>query len=322
MIDPTQPHMHLVTFAPIHGPDHNAPLGVLGLYGVMEPGILPYPFIQFLIGAIFGLPPAAVFIYGCVRLYRRRQGNLHSGHESLQLHDADAVRCHTITAQETERKRISQDLHDGICQYLNAIKLRLQNISTGLAANHAADACTEIEEVVQVVTSASDEVRRISLALRPAMLDDLGLVATLNWLCREFSSTHPDIALIKDVNIQEQDIPDRLKTTIFRISQEALTNVAKHSHATHVHIALEVETGDKGSSLSLTVTDNGRGFDPSAERCHIRSDGGLGMHSMRERAQLDGGMLQIHSAQDTGTRIRARWPIQQAITHPDLSQNP
>lgn len=300
-----QPHIHLVTFAPIRSQPQGAALGVLGLYAIADSGAEPDLAARPLIAAAFAVPPLALLLLGGGYAYRRSR-NVRPARDTP---GDDGARCHTITAQETERKRISRDLHDGIGQYLSAIKIHLQHIATDRDNRLPVDTREEIEGVARFVANASDEVRRISLALRPTMLDDLGLLATVNWLCREFSVAHPDIVLRKHVALEEQDIPEALKTAAYRILQESLTNVAKHSHATRVDVMLEKAGDDKQPVLKLTVADDGQGFNP-CETCHHQREGsGVGLHSMRERAETSGGELYIHSQKKAGTRIQALWPL-------------
>lgn len=306
----SEPHMHLVTFAPIHGSAGTHPLAILGLYAVADPGAIPYPMVKPLIATSFSAVPLLLLLMGGGYMYRRvKEGQPMIGPRLYTGGGESAVRCHTIAAQETERKRISRDLHDGIGQYLNAIKIHLQHIASSKEDRLSSDACDEIKDVVRVVTTASDEVRRISLALRPTMLDDLGLVATMSWLCREFVMQHQNISLHKRVEVDEEVIPDELKTAIYRILQEALTNVAKHSRATRVEVMLGKIVDGRNGSLCLTVLDDGQGFDHDEVRQQHRTDGGLGLHSMRERAELDGGVLTIRSSKKEGTCVKATWPL-------------
>ena len=309
----SEPHVHLVTFAPIYGPAGTPPLAVLGLYAVADPGVIPYPMVKPLLATSFSAAPLLLLLMGGFYTYRRvKEGQPLIGPRRHGEDGESVVRCHTIAAQETERKRISRDLHDGIGQYLNAIKIHLQHIATSKEDRLSSDACDEIKDVVRVVTTASDEVRRISLALRPTMLDDLGLVATMSWLCREFVLLHQNIALHKRVEVDEESIPDELKTAIYRILQEALTNVAKHSHATRVEVTLDKLGDGRNEALCLTVLDDGQGFDHDEVRKHHRADGGLGLHSMRERAELDGGVLTIRSSKQEGTCVKATWPLRRS----------
>lgn len=301
----TPPHAHMITFAPIRGGANHTVLAVLGVHGVADPDGPPDRGLRRLLAGTYALPPLLLLAFAGMRAWRRSRAPLSPG----QVGQTAAVGlCHTIAVQETERKRISRDLHDGISQYLNAIKIHLQHIATDRDERLPPDTRQELEGIVRFVTSASDEVRRISLALRPTMLDDLGLLATLNWLCREFANAHPDIALEKHVTVTEQDIPDRLKTPIYRILQEALTNAAKHSRASWVDVVLEKRTEANGPVLVLTVADDGDGFDLAEVQCRRRGDGGLGLCSMRERAEFDGGSFRIRSERKSGTRIEASWP--------------
>jgi signal transduction histidine kinase len=136
--------------------------------------------------------------------------------------------------------------------------------------------------------------------LRPSMLDDLGIVATLEWFCREYQETWPEIELCKVVNIKEADLDDALKVVIFRIMQEALNNISKHARATQVKIALKQRDG----KLRLRIRDNGRGFD--TENAY-RLNTGLGLMSMRERAEVSGAVFDIRSNPDKGTLIEVLW---------------
>ena len=135
--------------------------------------------------------------------------------------------------------------------------------------------------------------------LRPSVLDDLGIVATLSWFCREWQNTYSHICVERQVEISEGEVPDSLKAVIYRISQEALNNIAKHSKACKVVFSLR-----KGRQrIELNVRDNGHGVDLD----HVRR--GLGLYTMRERAEYSGGSFDIESAVGKGTTIRVSWPI-------------
>jgi signal transduction histidine kinase len=131
------------------------------------------------------------------------------------------------------------------------------------------------------------------------MLDDLGILPALNWFCREYEKTYSPLSVQKQIGISEDEVPDLLKTVIFRISQEALSNIARHSKASLVDLALQKD----GGRLELTIQDNGHGFRPD------ESAKGFGLSTMRERAELSGGIFEIHAAEGKGTRIRASWPL-------------
>jgi signal transduction histidine kinase len=136
------------------------------------------------------------------------------------------------------------------------------------------------------------------------MLDDLGILATLSWFFRRFQAAHPKIAIEQKIVIGEENVPDSLKTSIFRITQEAMNNIVKHSQADSVSLSLNCE----GGRMELRIQDNGIGFDLEETHSRERSERGLGLESMRERVELSGGSLTVESAKGRGTLIRASWP--------------
>jgi signal transduction histidine kinase len=136
-------------------------------------------------------------------------------------------------------------------------------------------------------------------------LDDLGIIATINWFCREFKFLYAPIRLDHTINVEEGDVPEHLKTVIYRILQEALNNVAKHSRAGRLSIGLE----KKDALLVFGISDDGIGFDPEQVVSLKRSERGLGLASMRERTELTGGHFFISSGRQTGTTIRIVWSL-------------
>jgi signal transduction histidine kinase len=157
-----------------------------------------------------------------------------------------------------------------------------------------------------MVQESVREIRRIQTDLRPSILDDLGILATISWFCREYQTTYSGIRIEKQIDIHEREVPESLKMEIYRIMQEALNNVSKYSHADLVHLALRISDGE----LELSIQDNGRGFDLPEVASGESPKRGLGLSSMRERAEHSGGSLWIESAKGKGTLIRASWPIE------------
>ena len=141
--------------------------------------------------------------------------------------------------------------------------------------------------------------------LRPSMLDDLGILATVKWFCRQFESTYSKIRVKQNINIDEHDVPDSLKTVIFRVLQEGLNNIAKHSGTELVFLSLL----KRDLAIKLMIRDYGQGFDLSKLQSPDGTARGLGLKNMRERAELSGGSFMIESSQGQGTTIRASWPI-------------
>ncbi|OEU59040.1 MAG: hypothetical protein BAW33_07165 [Desulfobacterales bacterium C00003104] len=218
-------------------------------------------------------------------------------------------RKHFMTAQENEKKRVAQELHDSIGQSLTAIKFGLEN-SLDERAGRTAEARVESSRaVIPVVQQAIEEVRRIHTDLRPSILDDLGILTTINWFCREFRMIYSNIRIEKEVAVQENEVPEPLKMVIFRVLQEAMNNIAKHSDADFARLSFR----KTDSAIALTVEDNGRGFDPEKALSLKNSEKRFGITSMKERTELTGGSFAIKSGSGTGTAISASWPQDSSI---------
>jgi PAS domain S-box-containing protein len=209
-----------------------------------------------------------------------------------------------LNAQEKERKLVASEIHDSIGSSLSAIKFKVESALPELA-DRSPQTTTALKSIIPVVQGAIDEARRIQMNLRPSTLDDLGLLATIRWLCRQFESTYSAIGVKQNIKIEEHEVSDSLKTVIFRILQEGLNNIAKHSRAKVVLLFLQKTE----QAIKLALQDNGQGFDLSKVQSPGGTPQGLGLKSMRERAELSGGSFEVESTQGKGTTIRASWPI-------------
>jgi PAS domain S-box-containing protein len=203
-----------------------------------------------------------------------------------------------IASQEKERAAVSRELHDELGQVLTALRLdtawlrdRLKEADAG-ASERARAMCGLIDKAI-------DEVRGMATRLRPGVLDNLGLVDALDWYVGDFEKRSQVACVYHHVGVPKVD--DRVATAAYRIAQEALTNVARHSHATRVDVSLRTE----GNFLSLAVEDDGRGFEPR----ELSESKGLGVVGMRERAELIGGTLAIRSSPGEGTSVRLTVPL-------------
>jgi len=213
-----------------------------------------------------------------------------------------------LTIQESERRRIAVDLHDGLGQTLSLVKLSIEVAARSVSAGGSGKVAATLERLAPTVKSALVELRRISMNLRPSTLDDLGILATLSWYFREFEEACPNMKLEREISVVEADVPQLLKISIFRIVQEATNNALKHARADRIKVCL----GGAGGSLELSIEDNGQGFDPAAAASRRDFSHGLGLQSMKERAELSGGDYEFKSAPGQGTRIRVRWPALEA----------
>ena len=208
-----------------------------------------------------------------------------------------------LDAQENERKRVAHEIHDSISGSLAAIKFALEEKLESMGHSPSSKGIS-LEKIISYVDQAISESRRISVNLRPSLLDDLGLLATISWFCREFEKMHPDLKIVQQMELVEDQIPEMVKVVIYRILQEAMNNVAKHSDATRVRLHL----AKNGKQIEFSVTDNGRGFDPEEKFLESTTISGFGLSGMRDRTTLCDGRFEIASKKGEGTTVHISLP--------------
>jgi signal transduction histidine kinase len=222
------------------------------------------------------------------------------------------VSCQVLTAQESERQRIAADLHDGLGQLLGAVKFGLESVLGSAATSACGESRRTLEIATSTVKEALEEVRRLAMNLRPSTLDDLGLLATLSWFFREYQALYRTIAVETDFRVAEGEVPDSLKVAMFRIVQESMSNIAKHSHASRVKVCLRRDA----DGLRLTVEDNGVGFSPAEVDSRQGVQKRHGHVSSRDRVEWSGGTFAIRAAPGKGVSVQALWPTNKAAEHP------
>ncbi len=209
----------------------------------------------------------------------------------------------TTRAQEGERKRIARQLHDEVAPPILLLIQRLDSVASLTRPKISRSMAEKLEDLRSQAISALEGVRRCAQDLRPSILDDLGLIAALEWIAEDLTKKN-GIGARVEVAGNKKELPAEVQLLLFRIAQEALSNIRRHAQASTALVKL-----DFGSNkLSLTVSDDGRGFELSP-RADLARDGKLGVAGMYERAHLLGGALQIESAPGKGTRIVAEVPL-------------
>jgi two-component system, chemotaxis family, CheB/CheR fusion protein len=203
-----------------------------------------------------------------------------------------ALAAQLITAQEEERRRVSRELHDSLCQKLASLALDVENLAVALPSPAATRA--HLQELGARAIQVSEEARHIAYQLHPSVLDDLGLVVSLKALCDEFAKTEKIRVDFKAGKLPNQ-IPQQIVSGLYRIAEEGLRNVAKHAKAKHLSVAL----ARLDHRIVLSLEDDGVGFAPEA----VKGKGGLGLVSIGERTRIMGGTLSIESKPGDGTRI-------------------
>ena len=203
-----------------------------------------------------------------------------------------------ITAQEEERARIARELHDDLSQKMAVVQIGLEEFKQGMPGL-SVEAKQRLDNLEEVISNVSSDLHALSHQLHPAMLESLGLVTSLKRLCTEFSS-QDKLQVQFAQKSMPKEIPSDVSLCLFRIAQEGLRNVVKHSGA----VAAQIELFGQADEIHLHISDSGRGFTVEAARGAV----GLGLVSMRERLRLVGGQLSIESQANRGTRIRVSIP--------------
>ena len=215
----------------------------------------------------------------------------------------------TLSAQEEERRRIARELHDEAGQLLTALLVGLRTLED---ARKLADVKVQGRRLRDITARAIDEVGRLARGLHPTVLDDHGLGVALSRYVAEYTKTHNIAVNLKLDELDSSDLPSSVQITLYRILQEALTNVARHSGAKAVSIRL----ARMASALEVAVIDDGCGFD--AEAVAVSSHR-LGIQSMRERAAMLGGTVRF-SSQSKGTKILVQIPIANPDSRPSVKR--
>ena len=209
-----------------------------------------------------------------------------------------------LRAQEEERMRISRELHDDAGQSLLLLIHRLDEIASTPEYKLSKPVQGKVAQLHSLAVEILDGLRQYAQELRPAILDDLGLVAALEWMA-EGLDRERGISVSVEVSGAEHDLSSETKLVLFRVAQEALTNVKRHSEATKASVRLEYEEG----KITMTIADNGKGFELPQRTGDLARIGKLGLTGMEERARLLGGTLQVQSKLGKGTTVTASLPI-------------
>ena len=217
-----------------------------------------------------------------------------------------ALARQVVSSQEEERARLSRELHDGVSQMLVSVKFFVESARSRLAQGpeRGAEALPLLDRGIARLNEILGEVRRISHDLRPALLDDLGLAAALDHLGMDFSDRTGLVVSVSHHNVGD-DLPEAVATALFRVTQEALSNVERHAGAASVH----VETWQDARGVNLYIHDDGQGFDVAEVESQPRS--GIGLRNMRERLAVLQGSLAVES-RDGGTELRVFVPVEPA----------
>ncbi|MGZ9223143.1 MAG: sensor histidine kinase [Anaerolineales bacterium] len=302
--------------------------GWYGLFGqlfVKNTPIFPSNFInQQTFFELFGFPvqlfravtavAAAVFVIRFLRAFQVETEHKIAGLQDARLEESQQREIlrgelfrRVVAAQEAERQRIARDLHDETGQALTAIGLGLRGLSGKLSPRNK-EALNTLHKLETLTADSLKELQRLMTDLRPSHLDDLGLSAAIRWHAGKIQE-HSSLNIRVDIHGDECELDDAMKISIFRIIQESLNNIIKHSQATHVNIHLQFEE----KNVRISVLDNGIGFDHEEAKKRRTNRPSLGLAGMEERAALLGGTVTVQSRPGYGTEVEALIPYRPNI---------
>jgi signal transduction histidine kinase len=227
--------------------------------------------------------------------------------------DLEQLSARLLEIQEDERRRIARELHDEIGQTLTALRIEISRAQAAFKAG-SASARDRLEEARALAEKTLKTVRDISLLLRPALLDDLGLAAALQWQSEDFSRRAGIPCRYSEEGLEDA-LPDAHKTCVYRVVQEALNNCEKHSGAGEVRLTVR----QSGRELRVEIGDDGHGFRPDSQG-NPAGVAGLGILGMRERAAMLGGTLEVETDPQRGTRVRLSLPMPERATEAAWAQ--
>jgi signal transduction histidine kinase len=297
--------------------------GWYGLFGQIFSGSTPLTLSQYVnetaFQEIFGFPvqlfraatavAAAIFVIRFLRAFKVETDRKIAELQAAQLEQAqqrESMRIElfrrVVAAQEAERQRIARDLHDETGQSLTAIGMGLRGLAGKLSPRNK-EALNTLHKLETLTADSLKELQRLMTDLRPSHLDDLGLSAALRWYSSKIQE-HSTLHIRVDIHGEECELDDAMKITVFRIIQECLNNIIKHSQASHVNIHLHFE--EKG--VRISVYDNGIGFDRDEVQQRRTSRPSLGLAGMEERAALLSGTVTVQSRPGFGTEVEAWIP--------------
>lgn len=298
------------TYIPIYASASPEPLGVFELYTDVNPLVTAIERDFFMI--IVGVVSILLLLYSYLRMIVNKAERIITSQQETILarrNVLEILSAQLLTTDERERKKISEKLHEGIAQSLVAIKLYIENHckasekNTDVMCNHDLNCTKFSDNVIPELQSAIHDVRTMAMELRPPSLDDIGLLATIGWICQEFESINPGIDVDQVFRITESQVPPPLKVVIYRVIQEILSDIGKQSHADKISIKLAKST----DGIELQIEDNGLAFHPLQIEHDDTYNEEPWRASINERVLLSGGTFNLKSNLQGGTIYQAIW---------------
>jgi len=291
------------TYLPVRKSEDTPVLGVFELYADVSSLVYQAERTQVImvLGAIsiMGLAYLALlfFVRRADQIMETQRQTIFDRTRALEM-----VSAQLFIGQEKERKRVAGDLHEGLAQSLAGIKLQLDSALMEMAKNRGRGDLSALDSAVDELAKVIDHTRSLAMELRPASLDDLGLVDTLAWHLKQLAQSYPAVSISSQLEIEESDIPPHLKTGIYRVVEEILDPMVRQPQVSSVAIRL----GRSRNELKLLVSDTGQPYRPGG-RSAPRDD--VSTAAARERVLLSGGTFSVETTPWGAVRISATWPL-------------
>ena len=239
-----------------------------------------------------------------VLIVRRANNTIELQQRTIQerTETLEVLSAQMLKSEESHKREIAFELHEGLAQTLAALKLKVEN---GRLRKGDEEAAESVDSIIPALQEAIQEVRTIATDLRPPSLDDLGLLPTLNWLCREYETQHPDIRIERQIPLHERDVPAPLKVILYRIIASVLSDMARNTHSGRIHLGLWLDD----DTLTLLIDDTAtEALDKTAiPLVNIDPQLRAGFARMQELATLSGGTFTASHHSGGGTALRASW---------------
>lgn len=294
------------TYIPIQAGPAEPIQGVFEIYTDVNRLVLLTERTEFII--MVGATIIMSALYGVLILIVQRAGNIIKMQQRTireRTGTLEVLSAQMLKSEESHKKRIAYDLHEGLAQTLAAIKLQAESGRSNHKEGDAAAA--SLDPFIRVLQESVQEVRKIATELRPSILDDIGLLPTINWLCRELGQLHPGIRVEQQISLQEHDIPAPLRIILYRIIASVLDDMAQHIHSGRLHLGLWLDHDNLILLIDNTTTE---ALNKTAiPLSNIDPQLHPGFARMEELATLSGGKFNASYRSGGGTTLRAAWEV-------------
>ena len=291
------------TYMPIRGSNASTISGVFEIYTDVATMIAHAEHARLI--TILGVSIIMILLYMFQVYIVRRAANVITQQQQTlreRSRTLEVLSAQLMNADESDRKRIANDLHEGVAQTLSAAKLYLERAKQIQSSSDAHIDTEPLEKTIYILQDAIQDVRTLAMELTPTTLDEFGIVKTIDWICREFTKDYSKINLESHIEVDEEDVPAALKTIIYRVIRDGLVSIGKQGLATQVSMRVSRHE----NNLILCIEDNAVAYHP--ERDERNSEQNIALTTIKERVVLTGGIFKVTSNRQGGTIMTAEWP--------------